>query len=92
DLFKAIVGYRPGFEKGADHFKHISTTYGIPFESMVFVGDSLKDFERSKGFCDFIGVTGLFDSEQFHKAGHKGLLISHLNELPSLINHFETLS
>jgi phosphoglycolate phosphatase len=92
DLFKAIVGYRPGFEKGADHFKHISTTYDIPFKSMVFVGDSLKDFERSNGFCDFIGVIGLFDSEQFYKAGHKGLLISHLIELPSLIDYSETLS
>lgn len=92
DLFKAIVGYRPGFEKGADHFKHISATYDIPFESMVFVGDSLKDFERSKGFCDFIGVTDLFDSEQFYEAGHRGLLISHLIELLSLIDYFETLS
>jgi phosphoglycolate phosphatase len=92
DLFKAIVGYRHGFEKGADHFKHISATYDIPFESMVFVGDSLKDFERSKGFCDFIGVIGMFDSEQFYEAGHRGLLISHLIELLSLIEHFETLS
>lgn len=86
DSFNAIVGYRPGFEKGADHFKHISATYDIPFESMVFVGDSLKDFERSKGFCEFIGVIGLFDSEQFYEAGHKGLLISHLIELLGLID------
>ena len=29
NLFKEIVGYRPGFEKGADHFNHISSTYNI---------------------------------------------------------------
>jgi len=87
DLFKAIVGYRPGFEKGADHFNHIHTGYEIPFDDMIFVGDSLKDFERSKGFCDFIGVLGLFDSQSFQKAGHEGHTISKLSEIPDIIDY-----
>lgn len=90
NLFKAIVGYKPGFEKGADHFNYIHTTYNIPFNELLFVGDSLKDYERSKGFCDFIGVLGLFDSKQFYKAGHKGYLISRLSEIPNLIDYSET--
>ena len=89
DLFKAIVGYRPGFEKGADHFNHISKTYDIPFDEMVFVGDSLKDYERSRGFCDFIGVIGLFDNKQFYDAGHHGHKIEHLIEIPDLVDYPE---
>ena len=58
DLFKEIIGYRPGFEKGADHFNHINSTHQVQFNDMVFVGDSLKDHERSQGFCKFIGVKG----------------------------------
>ncbi|MHA2395306.1 MAG: HAD family hydrolase [Candidatus Thorarchaeota archaeon] len=87
DLFKAIVGYRPGFEKGPDHFRHISSTYNIPIGDMVFVGDSLKDYERSKGFCDFIAVFRMFDSQRFREAGHRGSGISNLAELPKIISH-----
>ncbi|MBY8996915.1 MAG: HAD family hydrolase [Candidatus Thorarchaeota archaeon] len=89
DLFKAIIGYRPGFEKGADHFNHISSGYEIPLDEMVFVGDSLKDYERSRGFCDFIAVKGMFDSERFHEAGHKGRTISQLSEIQEIIDYFE---
>ena len=87
DLFKEIVGYRPGFEKGADHFKHISSTHNIPIADMVFVGHSLKDYERCKGFCDFIAVLRMFDIQSFGKAGHKGQAISYLAELPEIIDH-----
>ena len=89
DLFKAIVGYRPGFEKGADHFKHISSTYNIPIADMVFVGDSLKDYERSKGYCDFIAVFRMFDSQRFREVGHRGSGISYLAELPKIIDFAE---
>jgi phosphoglycolate phosphatase len=87
DLFKAIIGYRPGFEKGADHFNHINSGYEIPFDEMVFVGDSLKDYERSKDFCDFIGITGMFDSQSLQIAGHEGHKISKLSELPDIIDY-----
>jgi len=87
DLFKAIIGYRPGFEKGADHFNHISSGYEIPIDHMVFVGDSLKDFERSKGFCDFIAVTGMFDGSRFYEAGHRGHKISSLSEILEIIDY-----
>jgi phosphoglycolate phosphatase-like HAD superfamily hydrolase len=88
DLFMAIVGYRPGFEKGADHFNHINSTYKIHFDDMVFVGDSLKDYERSQGFCDFIGVIGLFSYQDFKKAGHEGYIISRLPEILEFIDHY----
>jgi phosphoglycolate phosphatase len=90
DLFKEIVGYRPGFEKGADHFKHISSTHNIPIADMVFVGDSLKDYERSKGYCEFIAVLRMFDIQSFSKAGHRGQSISFLAKLPEIIDYAES--
>jgi phosphoglycolate phosphatase-like HAD superfamily hydrolase len=80
-LFKAILGYRPGFEKGADHFNHIHKTYNISFDKMVFVGDSLKDYERSKEFCDFIALSRMFTSRDFRNLGYKGPIIHHLSEV-----------
>lgn len=85
NLFKEIVGYRPGFEKGADHFNHIHSTHQVQFNDMVFVGDSLKDFERSQGFCDFIGVTSMFSEQDFRKVGHTGQLIVRLAEIPDIV-------
>ncbi|MFX1561659.1 MAG: HAD family hydrolase [Promethearchaeota archaeon] len=85
DLFKAIVGYRPGFEKGADHFNHISSTYNIHFDDLVFVGDSLKDYERAKGYCKFIGKAGLFSCQDFYKAGHRGHCIERISQILELI-------
>lgn len=89
NLFKEIVGYRPGFEKGADHFNHISSTYDIHFDDMVFVGDSLKDYERAKDFCKFVGVAGLFNSRDFYNVGHRGYLIERLSELLDFIEYYE---
>ncbi|MFW9956573.1 MAG: HAD family hydrolase [Candidatus Odinarchaeota archaeon] len=80
-LFKAILGYRPGFEKGADHFKHIHDNFNVPYDKMMFVGDSLKDFERSKGFCKFIAVRRMFASRDFRNLGFDGPVISQLSEL-----------
>jgi phosphoglycolate phosphatase-like HAD superfamily hydrolase len=80
-LFKAILGYRPGFEKGVNHFNHIHKTYGIPFDNMVFVGDSLKDFERSRGVCNFIALSRMFSSQDFRNLGFKGLVLYKLSEV-----------
>ncbi|MHA1950346.1 MAG: HAD family hydrolase [Candidatus Thorarchaeota archaeon] len=80
DLFKAIVGYRPGFEKGADHFNYINSIFNIQFDEMVFVGDSLKDYERAKGFCTFIGILGMFNTQRFVEVGHNGRVVSKVSE------------
>jgi hypothetical protein len=52
---------------------------------MVFVGDSLKDYERSIGFTKFIGKTGIFKESDFRKIGHQGFVIENLEELPKLL-------
>ncbi|MCK4566614.1 MAG: HAD family hydrolase [Candidatus Thorarchaeota archaeon] len=81
DLFKGILGYRPGFEKGADHFNHIHSENNIKFDEMLFVGDSLKDYERSQGFCEFIGISGMFSVEDFNVKGHSGVVVEKLSEI-----------
>ncbi|MFX0045320.1 MAG: HAD family hydrolase [Candidatus Hermodarchaeota archaeon] len=85
DFFEGILGYRPGFEKGADHFKHVAKEYGIPLEDIVFVGDSIKDYERSRDFCQFIALEGMFTEADFREAGHDGYVVSRLNEVPKII-------
>ena len=83
--FKEILGYRPGFEKGADHFNHISNEHSIALEDVVFIGDSLKDFERSQGFCRFIGITGIFSADDYSKKGHSGFVVDSIGEVPGLL-------
>ena len=85
DRFKGILGYRPGFEKGADHFNHIHSEFNTQFDDMLFVGDSLKDYERSQGFCKFIGIIGMFSSDDFKSKGHEGYTVRKLSELTSFI-------
>ncbi len=84
-LFEEILGYRQDFEKGADHFRHVESQHSLPLNNVVFVGDSLKDFERSKGFCRFIGMNGIFNEADFLKAGHEGSVLSNLSEIPALV-------
>ncbi len=81
ELFTEILGYRPDFEKGSDHFKYIHNHYNVPFEKMAFVGDSLKDYERSKDFCRFIALENMFTHDDFRNAGHSGLIISKRREI-----------
>jgi phosphoglycolate phosphatase-like HAD superfamily hydrolase len=84
-LFKGIVGYKPGFEKGADHFNYIRDKYGVEFDEMVFVGDSLRDQKRAEGFCRFIALEGMFTQQDFRNQGHTGPVVSSLSEIPDLV-------
>ncbi len=86
ELFTSILGYRPGFEKGVHHFNHIHGEYDVSFYDMVFVGDSLKDFERARGICDFVGLVGLFSEQDFRKEGHRDHIIENLTELLDLVS------
>ncbi|MCK4279406.1 MAG: HAD family hydrolase [Candidatus Thorarchaeota archaeon] len=83
--FAEVVGYRPGFEKGKHHFEHIKTEHGIQLSDSLFVGDSLKDYERSKGYCRFVGLEGMFKEGDFLRAGHEGPVIQQVSELLSMI-------
>lgn len=64
--FDLVLGFRDGFAKGADHFRHIEEMLGIDRTAIAFVGDSLKDGERAQTYgVPFIGKEGIFTREQF---------------------------
>lgn len=46
DMTDDVLGYRPGFEKGKDHFNFVMWKYKI--SNIVFIGDSLNDAKRAK--------------------------------------------
>ena len=63
-----VMGYRPGFEKGRDHFEHVRSTFNTGFDRLLFVGDSHRDglTARSSGIR-FIVRTGLLGRDQIRE-------------------------
>ncbi|HVP58499.1 MAG TPA: HAD hydrolase-like protein [bacterium] len=63
-----VMGWRPGFEKGPDHFRFAATTFGVALGEMLFVGDSLKDGLAAKTTgVNFIARAGLVDLEELER-------------------------
>jgi phosphoglycolate phosphatase-like HAD superfamily hydrolase len=83
--FDLVLGFRDGFAKGVDHFRHIEHHLGIPRERMAFVGDSLKDGERAASYgIEFIAKEGFFTRQQFTAQFPEARVISNLSELPGM--------
>lgn len=79
------LGWRPGFTKGLDHFLYVLGQLGGKKETMVFIGDSLKDGERAKeNGIDFIGKEGLFSRADFQNRFPGTPVISCLAELKEM--------
>jgi phosphoglycolate phosphatase-like HAD superfamily hydrolase len=85
ELFTDILGYRPGFEKGAHHFNHVRDRHDISLNEVAFIGDSLKDFERSKNHTQFVALEGMFSRNDFVEAGHEGHVITNLSDLEGIL-------
>jgi phosphoglycolate phosphatase-like HAD superfamily hydrolase len=65
-LVNDIMGYRPGFEKGKDHFNYILSKYSLKPEQILFIGDSLHDAKRARNNnILFIGREGMFQKKHF---------------------------
>jgi phosphoglycolate phosphatase-like HAD superfamily hydrolase len=60
-----VMGFRPGFEKGRDHFEFARAEFDTEFARLLFVGDSHRDglTARSAG-VRFIVRTGLLGREE----------------------------
>jgi len=57
-----VLGYKPGFEKGPQHFKAAALAFGTPLDRVVFVGDSVKDgLAAREAGIRFIAKAGLVD-------------------------------
>jgi phosphoglycolate phosphatase len=60
-----IMGYRPGFMKGPDHFEFARRTFDSSFDRVVFVGDSQVDWQTARDMgVGFIARVGLHTSEE----------------------------
>ena len=84
-VFDMVLGFKPDFAKGKDHFEHILRETGLKAEEMIFVGDSIKDGERARDFgIDFIGKEGIFSRNEFKRHFPDAKVISTLAELKKL--------
>lgn len=83
--FDVVLGFKEGFEKGADHFRYIERLWQLTKNEIIFVGDSIKDGERAIGYgIEFIGKEGTFTGDEFSSAFPGSPTIKNLSELCSL--------
>lgn len=91
--FDLVLGFRPNFLKGRDHFNRILSELGLSRESVVFVGDSLHDgLAASESQIPFIARTGTFTQQQFDKQGIAFAGVSDFSELPRVLEQEGYLS
>jgi phosphoglycolate phosphatase-like HAD superfamily hydrolase len=81
-----VMGFKPGFEKGRDHFDFAASTFNTEFARLVFVGDSHRDglTARSAGIR-FIARAGLLGAARLRELLPGVPVIESLLELPSLL-------
>ncbi len=82
DLFDDLLGWKPGFEKGAHHFNYVKKRENLDNSNLIFIGDSLHDARRAKkNNISFIGKIGMFKQKDFEKIISDIEIISDLSEL-----------
>ncbi|MBI1909095.1 MAG: HAD family hydrolase [Deltaproteobacteria bacterium] len=84
--FDLVLGWRPNFSKGKEHFEHIQKYLKTSSDGILFIGDSLKDAERAAHHqVDFIGKTGTFKASDFQKNFPQFQTIEELSELKGIL-------
>lgn len=83
DMVDDVLGWRPGFEKGKDHFNFVKSKHEMSSSSnIVFIGDSLNDARRAiTNGIYFIGREGMFQKEDFQQILPEVKVISSLTEI-----------
>lgn len=68
--FDYVLGLRPGgFVKGRAHFDYLLAQEKVTKESLVLVGDSIKDAVKARDYgIRFLGRIGTFSKADFQKA------------------------
>ncbi|MFX1284284.1 MAG: HAD family hydrolase [Promethearchaeota archaeon] len=86
DIVDDILGWRPGFEKGKDHFEFVLSKYNFSSSDIIFIGDSLHDLRRAKmNDIYFIGRKGMFQKDDFKQIFPEIIVISSLTEILNLL-------
>jgi len=84
--FDMVLGWRENFAKGPEHFEHARKSFGCDKIDMIFVGDSLKDFDRALDYgIGFIGKTGTFSKDDFLRHNNGIKTIDSLSDLAALV-------
>ena len=82
DLVDDILGWKPNFEKGTDHFNFVMKRHGLKEFNIVFIGDSLHDARRAKNnHISFIGKIGMFNQNDFENIANDVEVITCLSEI-----------
>jgi len=86
-LFDNLFGYEPNFKKG-DQIDFALQHYQLPPDKVLFVGDSLKDYDFAKDKkINFIAISKTFRKEDFQNKG--ALSVRSLTDLVKLFNTSE---
>jgi len=86
-LLDNLFGYEPNFKKG-DQIDFTLQHYQLPPDKVLFVGDSLKDYDFAKDKkINFIGISKMFGKEDFQNKG--ALSVRSLTDLVKLFNTAE---
>ena len=81
-----VLGWRPGFSKGKAHFDCIQDRLSLAAHQILFVGDSLKDAEKSAAHgIDFVGKAGTFPAGEFRTRFPEFPVIHDLAELKEIL-------
>jgi phosphoglycolate phosphatase-like HAD superfamily hydrolase len=84
------LGYKPNFSKGRPHFEYIREYFGIPFENVLFVGDSLSDAQRaSENRIQFIAKIGTFGECDFKKLENDTQYMASIYEIYEILDILE---
>jgi phosphoglycolate phosphatase-like HAD superfamily hydrolase len=83
-----VMGYRPGFEKGRDHFEFARRCLDSSFDRMVFVGDSHRDWLSADALgIRFIARAGLHTARELSALLPGVPVIDSLDEVLARIIH-----
>ena len=81
-----VMGYRPGFEKGLDHFEFARRSFDTTFDRLVFVGDSERDgLTASRAGVRFIARAGLLTAQELKRLLPHVPVVDSLEEILPLL-------
>jgi phosphoglycolate phosphatase-like HAD superfamily hydrolase len=85
----AALGFRPDFAKGAAHFTFLHKFFGVSFQEMMFVGDSLSDAIRAEeSGIRFVAKLGTFTELDF-RAEQEARPTDFVYEIHEILNVLE---
>jgi len=86
--FDLALGFDParGLAKGLPHIERTLAALGIARESLLFVGDSLRDGDLAEqAGVPFVGRVGTFAADDFRRRDADAITVAHVNELAALL-------